>query len=248
MTDKLHHTKGIVLRTVKYAETSVVVTIYTELFGIQTYLVNGVRTHSKTSAGKAAQLQPAAILDLIVYHNDFKNLQRIKEIKWAHLFTALFSDVLKNSVALFMVELLQKTIKQPEQNTDLFYFIEDAFLHLDSCDASVTGNYPLFFALHLSGFFGFALSDEYEEALPVLDLQEGVFVAEHPHHNYYLDPPYSVITSELLKTQQPADLQEIRLNQTTRQVLLQAYQNFYALHVQEFGTLKTLPVLQAVFS
>ncbi|MFM2363850.1 MAG: repair protein RecO [Bacteroidota bacterium] len=248
MTDKLHHTKGIVLRTVKYAETSVVVTIYTELFGIQTYLVNGVRTHSKTSAGKAAQLQPAAILDLIVYHNDLKNLQRIKEIKWAHLYTSLFNNVLKNAVALFMVELLQKTIKQPEQNADLFYFIEDSFLHLDNCQADITGNYPLFFALHLSGFFGFRLSDEYNETLPVLDLQEGVFVTDHPHHTYYLDPPYSIITSELLKTQQPADLQEIKLNHQTRRILLNAYQTFYALHVPDFGTMKTLPVLQAVFS
>ena len=73
-----HKTKGIVLRTIKYGETSVVVTIFTELFGVQTYMVNGVRTTKKSSA-KANHFQPGAILDLVVYHNDLHSMQRIKE-------------------------------------------------------------------------------------------------------------------------------------------------------------------------
>src|ERR1700754_2635677 len=113
----LHKTKGIVVRVVKYGETSVIVTVFTELFGIQSYMVNGVRTSSKKGPGKANLFQPAAILDLVVYHNELKNLQRIKEFKWGHLYQHLFFNVVKNSVALFMVELLQKTLKQPEPNT-----------------------------------------------------------------------------------------------------------------------------------
>ena len=80
MPDKVHKTKGIVLRTVKYGETSVIVTIFTELFGIQSYLVNGVRTSTKKGTGKAMLFQPSAILDMIVYHNELKQLQRIKDI------------------------------------------------------------------------------------------------------------------------------------------------------------------------
>ena len=68
----IHKTKGIVIRVVKYGETSVIVSIYTELFGIQSYIVNGVRTSSKKASGKASQFQPAAILDLVVYHNELK--------------------------------------------------------------------------------------------------------------------------------------------------------------------------------
>ncbi|MFT3936946.1 MAG: recombination protein O N-terminal domain-containing protein [Chitinophagaceae bacterium] len=59
----IHHTKGIVLRTVKYGETSVIASIYTELFGLQSYLVNGVRTSSKKGPGKASLFQPGSILD-----------------------------------------------------------------------------------------------------------------------------------------------------------------------------------------
>src|SRR5678815_1185064 len=140
MSSQLHKTKGIVLRSVKYGETSVVVLIFTEKFGIQSYLVNGVRTSTKKGSGKANLFQPAAILDLIVYHNDLGNLQRIKEFKWEHLYQHIFSDIKKNGVAVFMVELLTKCLKQPEANPDLFYFVEDSFLHLDKASEAITAN------------------------------------------------------------------------------------------------------------
>lgn len=244
----VHKTKGIVLRTVKYGETSVIAAIYTELFGLQSYLVNGVRTSSKNGSGKAGLFQPGAMLDLVVYHNDLKNLQRLKEYRWGHLYKHIFSDVLKNAVALFMVELLSKTIKQPEQNSDLFYFIEDAFLHLDEAELTVVANYPLFFALHLAALNGLRFSDAYTTNNSFLDLQEGEFVHEQPVHPHFLAGQYSYITSQLLKTQQPHDLAAIHLNQETRRILLNAYQQFYALHLADFGIMKTLPVLQEVLS
>ena len=82
MPSQLHKTKGIVLRVVKYGETSLVVTIFTELFGVQSYIVSGVRTSTKKGTGKANLFQPTAILDLVVYHNELKHLNRIKEFKW----------------------------------------------------------------------------------------------------------------------------------------------------------------------
>src|SRR6478735_4683644 len=157
MSSQLHKTKGIVLRTVKYGETSLVVTMFTELFGLQSYLVNGVRAVPKKGTAKANLFQPAAVLDLIAYHNEFKNLQRLKEFKWAELNQELFSDVRKNAVAQFMIELLGKCLKQPEPNDELFYFIEDALHHLNAANQTITANFPLFFALHLAVFFGFRI-------------------------------------------------------------------------------------------
>jgi DNA repair protein RecO (recombination protein O) len=90
MPAQLHKTKGIVLRVVKYGETSLVVTIFTELFGVQSYMVNGVRTSTKKGTGKANLFQPTAILDLIVYHNELKHLNRIREFKWHYMYPAYF--------------------------------------------------------------------------------------------------------------------------------------------------------------
>src|ERR1700752_1744268 len=108
-----HKTKGIVLRSIKYGETSLVVTIFTELFGVQTYMVNGVRSAKKTAAN-AGHFQPSAILDLVVYHKPSQNMQRIREFSWAFLYKEVMSDVVRNSIATYMVELLHKCLKQPE--------------------------------------------------------------------------------------------------------------------------------------
>src|SRR5688572_17692167 len=248
MSDKIFHTKGIVLRTVRYGETSVIALIFTELFGIQSYLVNGVRISGKKGTGKANLFQPTSILEMVVYHNELKQLQRIKEFKWNFLYQHILSDVRKNAVALFMVELLTKCLKQPEANPDLFHFAEDSFIHLDEASDAVTANFPLFFALHLPVFFGFRFSDNYSERLPFLDLQEGEFVKEQPRHPHFLDDKQAFVTSQLLKVQQPEELEDIKLNHDFRRNLLYAYEVYYALHIQDFGTMRTPPVLREILS
>lgn len=248
LTDKLHKTKGIVLRTVKYGETSVIVTIFTELFGLQSYLVNGVRTSSKKGTGKASLFQPSAMLDMVVYHSELRQLHRIKEFRWGHLYQHILSDVKKNAVSLFMVELLTKCVKQPEGHPDLFHFVEDVLLHLDECSETVTANFPLYFALHLPVFFGFRFNDNYSAKNLILDLREGDFVQEQPLHPHFLEEKQAEITSLLLKTQRPEELEQIKLNHDFRRNLLYAYEKYYALHIQDFGTMKTLPVLKEILS
>ena len=248
MTDKLNHTKGIVLRTVKYGETSVIVAIFTEKFGVQSYLVNGVRIATKKGSGKANLFQPSAILEMVVYHNELKQLQRIREFKWAHLYQHILSDVRKNAVALFMVELLTKCLKQPEPNTELFEFAEDAFLRLDNSSDTAAANFPLFFALHLPVFFGLRINDNYSDERCFLDLQEGTFVRQQPAHPHFLEDRQAFITSQILKVQQPEELEDVRLNHDFRRQLLFTYETYYKLHIQDFGTMRTLPVLKEILN
>jgi DNA repair protein RecO (recombination protein O) len=242
----VHKTKGIVLRTVKYGETSLIVTILTELFGLQSYLVNGVRTIKGKGGSKAGMFQPAAMLDLVIYHQESKNLNRLKEYSWSFLYRNILSDVISNSIALFMIELLQKCLKQPETNPELYYFMEDALMSLDQGERNVQANFPLFFALHLAGFFGLRIDDNYSEKRNYLDLKEGYFTGEKPLHPHYLDPLLSEVTAHLLKIKQPAELADLPLNKDKRRLLLEAYEDFYSMHLQGFTALKTLPVLRTL--
>ncbi len=241
-----HKTKGIVLRTVKYGETSVVTTIYTELFGVQTYIVKGVRQGGKKSSGKATYFQPAAILDLVVYHNELKNLQFIRDYNWSFLYQHVLFDVIKNSVAMYIVELLAHSLKQPEANPELFYLIEDTLKQLDKGTDTFTANLPLYFILHLSNELGFQIQGNYSKATPVLDLSEGVFTEEIPEHPYYLNGDLAKITSDIMNIIFYNDLETIQLNRNIRRQLTGAYQQFMALHIQDFGEIRSLPVLQEV--
>lgn len=241
-----HKTKGIVLRSIKYGETSLVVTIFTGMFGIQTYMVNGVRS-SKRSAAKAGHFQPTAILDLVVYHSDNNSMQRIKEFSWGHLYAKLLSDVIKNSIGVFMAELLYKCLKQPEANADLYGFCEESFIQLDLADKTVTANFALFFTLHLAHFFGFRIIDNYDKTHnAVLDIQDGLFIDHLPGHPHFIDGHQAEITAQLLKVMQPAELDQFNLNRETRRSLLLKYLDYYALHIPDFGQMKTLVVLHEV--
>ncbi len=244
----VHATKGVVLRTVKYGDTSIITSIYTELFGIQQYIVKGVRKSTKTSAGKASYFQPSAILELEVPHNELKSMQFIKEYRWAYLYEQVLFDVVKNTVAMYVIELLQHSLKQPEANPELFYLIEDTLKQLDKGNATLTGNLPLYFTLHLASELGFQLQGEYTSATPVIDLQEGLFVAGKPSHPYYLEGTLAKTTSEISNLSFYNELENIQLNQQTRRQLLEAYQLYLTLHISGFGQMKSYAILQEVLS
>lgn len=242
----IHTTKGIVIRAVKYGETSLVVSAFTELFGLQQYMVNGVRTSKKSNGISASQLQVGNILEMVVYQNDRNTLQRIKECKQAIHYNELFVDVTKNAVMLFMIELLQKCLKEPDPHPELFYFIEDVIKGLDNGTTQQTANLPLFFVLHLSHFFGFRMMDNYSDELCILDLREGQFISAVPMHQMVLAQPYSGHVAQLLRVMQIEELDQVRLNRQVRSELLDACIDYYSLHINPFGPLRSLPVIRTL--
>jgi len=244
----VHKTKGIVLRTVKYGETSIITSVYTELFGIQSYIVKGVRQTTKKSQGKANYFQPAAILDMEVYHNEMKNLQFIREYQWATLYNKIFFEVVANSVSMYVIELLLHSLKQPEANPELFYMSENILLLADTGDDTSLANIPSYFTLQLASGLGFQIQGEYQPDTPVLDLKEGNFVSEIPLHPYYLTGELATVTSSLLHITRQEQLSQLSLNGTIRQQLLYAYHQFMGLHIADFPEMKSLKILQEVLA
>lgn len=242
----LHQTKGIVLKTVKYGETSVVVSIFTELFGLQQYMVNGVRSAKKNSNISSSQLQPGNLLELVVYQNEKQSLQRIKESKHAIQLHEAHSSITKNAVLLYMMELLQHCLKQPDSNPPLFYFLEDVLNGLNHANETETANLPLFFTLHLSHFFGFRLMDNFSNTYDCLDLREGQFVDSIPIHQLIIQMPLSERIAQLLRVMQIHEMNEIKLNKHQRNQLLDDLLQFYALHIHPFGIIRSLKVIRAV--
>ncbi|HOZ83878.1 MAG TPA: DNA repair protein RecO [Niabella sp.] len=252
MSDLIHKTKGIVLKTVKYGETSVIVSVYTELFGLQSYLINGVRTSGKKGAGKMSFFQSAAILEMEVYHNELKQINRVKEFRFAYLYQDIFYSVIKNGVALYMVELLTKCLSQPEVNFGLYAFVEDCLMELDTCTGKEMANFPIFFAVHLSNFFGFlpaGISEDLLKSNQVLfDVQEGIFTDTPIAHGCWLDTKPALVLAEIALVRQPGELTEISTNAEIRRGILEVLELYYSFHISGFGKMKTLPVLKAIMS
>ena len=241
----LHNTKGIVLRVTKYGDTSVIASIYTELFGLQQYIIKGVRTTSKKGASKGVFYQPAAILQMEAYHYPMKSMQMLKEVNWSYIYQNVYSDIIRNAVATYIVEVLQQTL-QPEPHPELFYLIEDTFKQLDSGGAVLASNLPIYFLIHLSETLGFGLQGKYSEETPLLDVKEGQFVKEKPLHPYFLEGLEAQTASQFMTLQFYNDLENIHLNGTQRKKILDLFQLSLSWHYKGFKEIKSLSILQAV--
>ncbi len=243
-----HKTKGIVLRTVKYGETSIITTVYTELFGLQSYIVKGVRQSSKKNQGKANYFQPASILQMEVYHNELKQLQFVKEFQWENIYNTIFFNVIRNAVAVYIVELLQHCIKQPEANPELFYLTEETLLAVDTSTESIVANIPIYFTLQLSSALGFLIRENFSSTNHTLDLKEGTFTNNIPTHTNYVTGEEVAAIANLISIKNIDDLKNIQFNKTQRRQILQYLQTFMTLHVEGFAQLRSIEVLQQIIS
>jgi DNA repair protein RecO (recombination protein O) len=238
----IHSTRGIVLRSVKYGETSLVLTLYTEHFGIQHYLVQGVRTDKK-GGGKANLLQPASLLELVVYHQPGKNLQRIKEFKAAYLYQGIQLDVLKNSVALYMVELLYRTLTEEEAHPELFTWLYDCFLQLDAADVQQAANMPLVFSVWVCKQLGFELQGDAYQQGDVFDMANGCFLA-------YPDSAHHDVSNAEEGAALHALLEQgilFKSNGDTRFQLLQLLVRYIRRHHPEMHDMRSVSVLHAIW-
>jgi DNA repair protein RecO (recombination protein O) len=221
----LHNVKGIVLRTTKYTDNSLIVTIYTDQFGLQTYMARGI--HSRTSKVKTNYFQGLMVLDMIVTKSEKHRLERITEVTAARSLSLEY-DFAKNAVALFLNELLYKTIKEEESNPPLFEFLVHSFDILALKDSNCS-NFHLAFMLSYSKYLGFYPSENYSIENKYLDLMEGRFLYEKPHHVHYLDEALSRQVHELMNTKFET-CEQVKITNAERKQLISALLDYYKLH------------------
>lgn len=235
-------TKGIVLKTIKYGETSLIVDIFTLEKGRLSYIISGVR--KKNSRVSASLLQVMSILDLVVYHTDREKLHRIKEVKPAFFFTSIPFDIRKSSMLLFLAEVCSKTIQQPEANEALFTFIENALISLDQ-SASNFGNHHLLFLVGLAEQLGFQIQNRIKEEDHYFDMETGQFLSRMPDHMHVIQPPESDYLARLLRIfDREENVPIVRRND--RKMLLPLLLLYYKYHIDNLREIKSYQILSEV--
>lgn len=227
----LYNTEGIVLNSIKYSETSIICRIYTAQFGLQSYLVNGVRKKK----GKYNYYQALSLLDLVVYHKERNGLQRIKEVKPAFNYQEIPFNVLKSSIALFLAEVLGKCLQEEEQNHSLFQFLKTTLIQLDR--EAYNGLFHLYFLIDLSTHLGFQPNTN-DSGYPYFDLMNGLFVPERPSHQHFIEAPLITTFADLIKKQ--------AVNVSNKSQMLAYLLEYYELHLDGFTKVRSLEVLETV--
>jgi DNA repair protein RecO (recombination protein O) len=240
-------TQSIVLRSIKYGETSLVSTQFTRIYGVQTYLVQGVRTASaKGKSSRAGLLQPAMILDIVAYHRPQGNMQRLKEFVPSVFYQSIHEEVVKNSIALFSAELLLRLLPEAAPMPELFDFTKEYLEQLDARPIEAVANYPVFFAMQCSRALGYELAGQWNESTPYLNLVEGGFTADPPMAGTTVTADDAAALAQMLQVRHFDNLAAIELNGTARQRLLEWYLQFLQRHTEHMRPIKSLAVLQAI--
>jgi DNA repair protein RecO (recombination protein O) len=243
----LHTTRGIALHTVKFSETSIIAKIYTELFGLQSYLVRGIR--KEKAKIKPGLFQPLMLLELSAYHKEKATLQTIREVNILKPYHSLPFDIRKSSVALYINELIYRSVREEEKNPELFAFLFNTCEMLDSMDTGLS-LFPLAFTVYLTKLLGFYPRTETDSGIDIFNMTEGVFQDKMPEHKYYIPPPGSLLLKEIILTG-TYDFSAISFYQEilrTRNDLLESMLVYYKLHLPGFGDIRSHKVLHTVLS
>ena len=235
----LQKTQGIVLNFIRYKETSIITRIYTEAFGVQSYIVNGVRGSrgkpGKKTMSKIAFFQPLTLLDLVVYYKKAgqryaSGLNRIAEIKCLEPYQSIPYDFRKSGMGIFIAELLGKVLTEEEEHPELFVFLRQSLLLFDH-QTSGYENFHLQFILKLSRYLGFPPGSAQEVNHQLTLAFGGNSLEDHE----------ITILQELIK----ADFTEhVKMHNAIRRNLLENLLRYYQLHVDNLGELKSVHVLR----
>ena len=238
----LHKTRGIVLKTTDYGESSVIVQVFTEKLGLQSYIINGVKKpKAKISRN---MLQPLHLLDMVVYHKNAGNVQRIAELKNAPVLQNIPYDVIKSSMAMFLNEVLYKSIRQQSADENLFDFVFSAIEWLDHQTKGLA-NFHLLFLLQLTRYLGF-YPDRYQaNDADYFDLKNGVFSKYKPDSVLYLSPPHTQNFNRLLQGTFE-NLGDIKFTNDERRYLIAKLLEYYTLHIEGFGNIHSHEILEEV--
>ncbi len=227
----LQKTRGIALSYLRYRESSIIARVYTEEFGLQSYIVNGVRS-AKSKNNRIALFQPLTLLDMVVYYKNDRDLNRLSELKTLVPFQSLPFEMAKSAIALFVTEMLNKVLKEEAGSPVLFGFLIDAVLFLENARTDFE-NFHLVFLLKLSFYLGFGPESARE------------FESQLRENSYPFLPDEHTDAALNLMLRQPFGT-PIILTRTARNDLADALVAYYQIHLDSIGEVKSLTVLREV--
>ncbi len=240
----LHKTKGIVLHYVKYGDSSIIAYIYTDIFGRQAFIVNGVR--SKRSGIRLNYFQPLSILELDVYYKPNRDIQRIKDLKIFVMLHTVHNNIVKSTVALFIAEILYKTLREVEPNKPLFDFIYNSIQILDLKNEGIE-NYHLVFLLMLSRYLGIFPVIEENKSIEFTNIEQQSLFKNDRGISLILTEEEKRALTHIYKYSFN-NLEKIKLGNNVRSSLLLKFVEYFKIHLEGIGTIKSLAVLKEVFS
>ena len=242
-TVMLTKTQAIVLHSIKYGETRLIVDMFTRTFGRQSFIVS----IPKTSKGKVKKqfFQPLTLLEIETDIRPKLQLQKLNDVRLAVPFSSIPFESDKLAISLFVAEFLYYALRSEQRNELLYDYLENSIQWLDGQQAHYA-NFHLVFLLRLARFLGFYPNlDDYEDGY-YFDLRESVFINNPPVHRDFLYPEEARKVQLIMRMDFPT-MHLFRMSHQDRNRLLEVSLKYYRLHLPDFPEMKSIEVLQALY-
>jgi len=234
-------TEAIALNSIKYSETSIIVKCFTLSDGIKSYLIKGIRSQKKSSIN-IGLFQPLTIIEIDTNHRNVGKLESIRAAKISYTYKTIPFNIIKNSMVMFLSEILSKSIKEEEKNESLYSFIKKSMIWLDS--NSEYSNFHIHFTVKFLKHLGIA-PDETNIHMPEFDILNGNFRVSSNNVSYYKG---NVIKhfKEFLGTN--FDDVGITINSSSqRKEILEFLIKYMQIHLEDFKRPKSLNIMYDLF-
>lgn len=235
--------RGIVLHHIKYKESSAIVHMYTDMHGRQAYIINNIM--GKKGGHRSNLLQPLFLLEIEVYYKQERELKRIRDFYNYIPLRTIPYDLHKSTQALFIAEILYKSLREEESAPALFDFLIHAIQWLDTTEKHYASFY-LLFLVQLTKHLGFFPDDNFSSENIFFDLRNGQFTGNENFHADMMGEEASKMLHIILK-ETFNDLHKFRIKQSVKRQLIDALLDYYRLQIHDFGIIKSLSVLREIF-
>ncbi|MCD7962361.1 MAG: DNA repair protein RecO [Rikenellaceae bacterium] len=237
---KTYKAKGIVLNSVKYGESGLILYLYTDLFGRQEYIVQGLRSKGK----KNSFFQPLFILDFIGYEPRYGSMHKIKEISLSPPLTTIPFDIRKNTISLFIAELIYRMVREANCDAKLFEFIHDSIITLDNTNEGIS-NFHMWFLVNLTYFLGIYPGNNYCKD-HYFDIIAGEFTKDVSSSHTYFNLEDSEILGKFMNAS-VSEINDIKLSGLRRSNFLNSLFTFIGYHTDSINKIKSIDVLKEIF-
>ena len=239
----LTKTQAIVLHSIKYGETRLIVDMFTRSHGRLSFIVNIPK--SAKAKVKKQLFQPLTLLEIEADIRQKVQLQKLKDMRLAVPFLSIPFHPHKLAISLLVAEFLYYALRSEQRNELLYDYLENSFLWLDGQDGHFA-NFHLVFLMRLSRFLGFYPNLDDYVAGDYFDLRESVFLSLPPVHHDFLYPEEAGKVQLMMRMDYPT-MHLFRLSHQERNRLLEVSLTYYRLHLPDFPELKSVSVLQELY-
>ena len=237
-------TEAIVLHSIKYGETRMIVDVFTRSQGRLSLIVN-IPKSSRAKVRKQL-FQALTLLEAEIDIRPKAQLHKLKDVRLAVPFVSIPFDPNKLAITLFVSEFLYHSLRSEQCNEPLFDYISSSVEWLDG-QTERFANFHLVFLMRLSRFLGFYPNlDDYKSG-DYFDLRESTFCALPPKHHDFLKPEEAG-KLQLMMRMDYATMHLFRLSHLDRDRLLEVAVAYYRLHLPSFPELKSLAVLRELYA